>query len=111
MTEPRARSAVSVAMRPKQRALLALVERVFDDGTVTPEERADLRALFRSGGLTVAEVREVFAAFVEQTWGHVIADGVVTAEEQAQLIAIVRELRLPGECLPLEVRRAIVKVA
>jgi hypothetical protein len=87
-------------MRPTQEALLSLVDRIFEDGVVTPAERSELVSLYREGGLTVAEVREVFTAFVRQTWGEVIEDGLLTEAERTKLKAIVRELHVPRDCVP-----------
>lgn len=87
-------------MRPVQHALLSLVERIFADGVVTASERSELVALYREGGLTVAEVREVFTAFLGATWGEAIADGVLTDEERKKLGVIVRELHVPRDCVP-----------
>jgi tellurite resistance protein len=87
-------------MRVPQLALLSLVERIFADGVVTPAERSELVLLYREGGLTVAEVREVFKAFMAQSWGEAIADGVLTDEERKKLSTIVRELHIPRDCVP-----------
>jgi hypothetical protein len=87
-------------MRPAQEALLSLLERIFADGIVTPRERSELVSLYRDGMLTVSEVKEVFSTFVSATWAETIADGVLTTEERAKLATIVRELRLPRECVP-----------
>jgi hypothetical protein len=87
-------------MREASQALRALLERIFEDGVVEPNERSDLQAFYRTGGLTVSEARATFAAFVEDTWGEVIADGVLTDDEIQKLEAIVRELRLPPNTVP-----------
>ena len=87
-------------MRPVQKALLSLVERIFADGVVTSAERSELVSLYREGGLTVPEVREVFTTFVAQTWGEAIADGVLTDGERQKLAVIVRELHVPRDCVP-----------
>lgn len=87
-------------MRRTQLALLALLDRIFEDGVVTPSERSELISLYRQGGLTVADVREVFSAFLHQTWGEAIADGVLTSDERSKLSTIVRELRVPRDCVP-----------
>jgi hypothetical protein len=87
-------------MRPAQQALLSLVDRIFADGIVTPSEKSELVSLYREGGLTVAEVREVFTSFIETTWGASIADGVLTESERHKLALIVRELHVPRDCVP-----------
>lgn len=91
-------------MRLPQLALLSLVERIFADGVVTPSERSELVLLYREGGLTVSEVREVFTAFLTQTWGEVMADGVLTDDERKKLSTIVRELHIPSDCVPNAVK-------
>lgn len=78
---------------------------------VTPEERSELVSLYSGGGLTVGEVKEVFRTFLRSTWGDVIADDVVTAAERKKLLAIVRELRLPDEQIPRDVRDALDRAA
>lgn len=87
-------------MRPAQDALLALVDRIFADGVVTPAERGELGALYRGAGLTVAEVREVFTFFVAKTWGEALSDGVFSDDERDKLVTIARELKLPRDCMP-----------
>lgn len=87
-------------MRPAQEGLLSLVERIFEDGVVTASERSELASLYRGAGLTVPEVKEVFAAFLKKTWGETIADGLITNEERTKLATIVRELRMPVESVP-----------
>src|SRR5689334_16479561 len=87
--------------------LAELVDRIFADGIVEPAERDELRRLYRDGGLTIPQVREVFAAFVAKTWGEVIEDGVVTPEERAKLTTILRELKLPADILPPQMRQIL----
>lgn len=91
-------------MRVAQQDLLRLVRKVFEDGVVTAHERLELRNLYRQSGLTVREVKEVFTAFVKQTWGEALADDVFTDAECDKLVAIVRELRLTDDCIPPVVR-------
>lgn len=98
-------------MRSAQISLYALVERIFEDGVVSPTERAELVELYRQSGFTVGEVKDVFSAFVHATWGDIISDGVVTLAERKKLIAIVRALRLPPECIPADVARALASLA
>jgi|SRR5688500_3219254 tellurite resistance protein len=84
--------------------LAELVHRIFADGVVEPAERDELHRLYREGGLTVKEVREVFGQFVSETWGEVIADGTVSPEEKLKMATILRELRLPADLLPAQMR-------
>lgn len=97
-------------MRPAQRALFSLVERIFADGVVTAQERHDLRALYCEAGLTVGEVKQVFRAFMKMTWGEVIRDGVLTVEERYRLATIAQELRLPLDCVPPDVALALAVI-
>lgn len=97
-------------MKPSQRSLLRLVRNIFEDGVVTSEERRDLTALLRSSGLTVNEVRAVYALFVKQTWGEVLLDDVITEEELAKLSTIVEALRLPHDVTPESVRAVLAGV-
>ncbi len=87
-------------MRPRQQALLSLLETVFADGIITPDERADLLDFYRQKTLSVAEVREVMTTFVETTWRDALADRVLTDDERAKLVTIVRELKVPRSCMP-----------
>jgi hypothetical protein len=87
-------------MRPAQVELLSLVGRIFADGIVEASEKSELVSLYRDAGLTVPEVREVFTAFLQQTWGEAIADGVFTDDERRKLVTIIRELGIPSECVP-----------
>ena len=98
------RGAVPVPMRPAQEKLLALVDRIFADGVVDASERSELVSLYRGAGLTVPEVREVFEAFLQKTWGDAIADAVFTDDEYRKLATIVRELHVPTDCVPPIVR-------
>ncbi len=91
-------------MTRTQEQLAELVTRIFADGVVTQAERDELHRLYREGGLTVPQVREVFAAFVAQTWGEVIADGEVSTEERRKLATILHELHLPADILPPQMR-------
>jgi len=98
-------------MRPAQSALFALVDKIFADGVLTPEERSELRSFYGTGGLSVHEVREVFSAFVKKTWGEAVEDSFVTPDERQKLLTIIVELRLPPEMVPSEVAREIVRLA
>jgi tellurite resistance protein len=94
-------------MRPAQEGLLTLVDRIFADGVVTHAERSELASLYRGAGLTVAEVREVFTAFVAKTWGEAISDGVFSDDERAKLVTIAREFELPSDCMPAIVAQIV----
>lgn len=74
---------------------------------MSASERSELVSLYRGAGLTVPEVKEVFAAFLKRTWGEAIADGVLTNEESAKLATIVRVLRIPAESVPMAASAAI----
>ncbi len=98
-------------MRTAQKKLYSLIERVFEDGVVTADERRELRSLYAETGLNVSEVKAVFRAFVTQTWGEVLADGVLTADERGRLATIAGELRLPLDCVPPDVALALAVYA
>ena len=87
--------------------LAATVERIFADGVMDAAEKTELKALFAQGALTVPQVRDVLSAFVRDTWGEVMEDGVLTDAERAKLKAVVRELKLPDDCIPEAVRRVV----
>lgn len=86
-----------------QERLAHLLDEVFADGRLDPDERDELRRLFSSGGLTVSQAKAVFQDFVERTWGEVMADGVVTDDERQKMETIIRELKLPADVLPPQV--------
>jgi hypothetical protein len=86
-----------------QKKLYSLIERVFEDGVVHPDERCALRTLYAEAGLNVSEVKAVFRTFLVHTWGEIIADGVLTPEERGKLANIAGELRLPLDCVPTDV--------
>jgi len=90
-----------------QQDLAALIDRIFADGKVEPEEREQLRSFWANRGLTVRQVRAVVDAFVARVWGEVSADGRISDEERARLRAVVSGLRLPDEVLPEPVRAAL----
>jgi tellurite resistance protein len=96
-----------VTQPPATERLAKLVEDVFADGVLDPDERQALRQMYDQGGLTVSQVKTVFRDFMEKTWGEVIEDGVITPDERAKLQTIVYELRLPAECIPDQVRRVL----
>ncbi len=81
--------------------------KVFDDGVLEPDEQKQLRELYGMGKLTVIDVREVFGAFLRDTWESAMADGVLTTDERAKLANIVSQLKLPAELVPEDVKRAL----
>jgi tellurite resistance protein len=92
---------METAPNPK-RKLKGMLARIFSDAEVDQAERAELKATLGSGALSDAEVREVFDDFVETTWRVTMADGVVSDREKQRLRAIVEELALRPDQLPVE---------
>lgn len=87
-------------LRATARAHLArLLPRVLEDGQVDEAEKEELRAVFRRGVLTTADVRQVFGQFLKGLADGVLADGVVTADEQEQCRVAIRELCIPRSFL------------
>jgi hypothetical protein len=69
------------------------------DGKVDESEKQELLALFRRAVLTTADVREIFAQYLQGLTEDVLADGVITPEERARCRAAVHELRIPRSFL------------
>ena len=90
---------------PTQAALRALLDRIFHDGIVTPEEREELASL--RGGLPPSVVEKEFHAFLVQKWGEAMKDDVLTAVEVSLLARIVQELELDHARLPLQARHVL----
>jgi hypothetical protein len=90
-----------------QQDLAALIDRIFADGRVDPDEREELRRFWTTRQLAVKQVRAVVDVFVSKTWGEVIADGVVTDQERERLWAVVEGLHLPEAVLPEPMWKAI----
>ena len=90
-----------------QQDLAALIDRVFADGKVDNAEREELRGFWAQRQMPLKEVRAVVDAFVEKTWGQVIADGVVTGAERDRLWAVVDGLHLPESVVPEAMWRVI----
>jgi uncharacterized membrane protein YebE (DUF533 family) len=90
-----------------EKRLKGMLARVFSDGMLDDAERAELETMWKSGGLTNEQVRKVMSEFVKTTYKHVMADGTVTNLERAKLQNIVRELKLPDDAIPEEVRVVI----
>jgi uncharacterized membrane protein YebE (DUF533 family) len=87
--------------------LKGMLARIFSDGVVDANERAELDRQLQSGAMKSETVRATLLDFLATTMKHVTADGVVSDSERAKLRVIVTELELPNECIPDEVRRAI----
>lgn len=90
-----------------QQELTELIDRIFADGEVAPEEREQLRSFWANRGMTVSQVRNVVDAFVARVWGEISADGQISDDERARLHAVVAGLRLPVEVLPEPIRAAL----
>ena len=85
-----------------KRKLKGMLARIFSDATAEESERAELKGYLSSGTLTMAEIKEVFADFVQTTWKITMADGVVSEIERKRLKEIVEVLGLEPETLPEE---------
>ena len=85
-----------------KRKLKGMLARIFSDATAEESERAELKGYLSSGALTMAEIKEVFAEFVQTTWKITMADGVVSEVERQRLNEIVRVLGLEIDTLPEE---------
>jgi tellurite resistance protein len=85
-----------------KRKLKGMLARIFSDATAEESERAELKAYLSSGALTIAEIKEVFADFVQTTWKITMADGVISDVERQRLNEIVRVLGLEVDTLPVE---------
>jgi hypothetical protein len=88
--------------------LRALLDQIFEDSIVNAQERAALVDLRDSGALEAAEVEAVFERFAEDKWGEAMADGRLTPQEKTLMLGIVRELRLPDEKIPAQLRMALL---
>lgn len=98
---------MAAEMGKAEERLRAVLTRVFADGVLEDQERAELRELYTRGGLTVPLVKSIFTDFVKAAYAQVMSDGVVTKSEQAKLRAIVEGLRLPAGSVPDEVSRVL----
>lgn len=85
-----------------KRKLKGMLARIFSDGAAEEAERAELKGYLSSGVLSMAEIKEVFADFVQTTWKITMADGVVSDVERTRLHEIVDVLGLEIETLPEE---------
>jgi hypothetical protein len=79
-----------------------MLARIFSDATAEESERAELKGYLSSGALSMAEIKEVFADFVQTTWKITMADGVISETERTRLDEIVRVLGLDLDMLPEE---------
>ena len=86
----------------EKRKLKGMLARIFSDATAEASERAELEAYLSSGALTKAEIKEVFADFVQTTWKITMADGVISDVERQRLNEIVRVLGVEIDALPKE---------
>jgi hypothetical protein len=84
-----------------------MLARVFADGQIDPDEKAELEAMWKSGGLTKEQVHGVMKEFMARTLSHITADKVVTEAEKQKLRLIVTELEIPNECIPDEARKLL----
>lgn len=85
-----------------KRKLKGMLARIFSDATAEEAERTELEAYLSSGALTVPEIKEVFADFVQTTWKITMADGVISDVERERLNEIVRVLGIEIDGLPKE---------
>lgn len=92
-------------MTQNRTSLRQLLDQIFADGLVTPEEREALAA--SRAQLPADELMGVFVSFVADKWGEASADGRITSAERALLIRIVDELNLTASDLPMQVRMAL----
>ena len=85
-----------------KRKLKGMLARIFSDATAEGSERAELKGYLSSGVLSMAEIKEVFADFVQTTWKITMADGVISDKERERLNEIVSVLGLEVDTLPEE---------
>jgi hypothetical protein len=87
-----------------------MLARVFSDAVLEDAEKAELTEAVKNGGLTVEQVKQAIFAFTATTFKHATADSVITEREADRLRAIVvmvKELGLPDDCIPADVRAAV----
>ena len=86
----------------EKRKLKGMLARIFSDATAEDAERAELETYLSSGALSAAEIKEVFADFVQTTWKITMADGVISEVERKRINEIVRVLHVDLDGLPKE---------
>ena len=86
----------------EKRKLKGMLARIFSDATAEESERAELAAYLSSGALSKADIKDVFADFVQTTWKITMADGVISDVERQRLNEIVRVLGVDVDALPKE---------
>ena len=96
-----------VEIRSLEIRFKGMLARIFSDGVVTEEERAELTKAMTSGDLPADRVQAVMIDFLSKTFRHFTADGRITDTERDKLRLIVDELKLPDDCVPEGVKRAI----
>ena len=86
-----------------------MLARIFSDGVVTDDERAELRAAIASEALPRERVNATIDGFLRTSFRHFAADGRFTDSEKSKLRLIVTELSLPEATLPEEIRRVLTE--
>ena len=90
-----------------ERTLAKLLDTIFEDGIVEVRERRALRQYTEESELNAEQILAIFGGFVDKKWGEAVADGVITAQEKNLLATIVKELRLPADMLPKQIKLAL----
>ena len=88
--------------------LARLLPQIMEDGRVDDDERLALKRVFDLGVLSVADVKEIFGAYLAGLQAEILEDGLVTEEEQAKVRAAVKGLGIPRDLLT-PVLRAIAE--
>lgn len=86
-------------------SLKKLLENIFEDEIVEPQEREALAAFTQS--MSTEETSSVFQQFLREKWGEAIADDRLTAAEIRLLGHIIAELDLKLEHLPPQAQHAL----
>lgn len=84
----------------EERRLLGMLARVFSDGVVTQDERAELLSGLAASKLEPERVVRVVDDFMKRSFTHFVADGKLTESEISKARLIVHELGLREEQLP-----------
>lgn len=85
--------------------LRKLLDRIFADALVEPQERAELSAY--GAALPAEDTLRVFRKFIDDKWGEAIADDVITPQERSLLGRIVTELSIQLLDLPHQAQHAL----